>query len=230
MRSSRSATLGAVLALLLLTPVMAGATAQRVAKPNPEAELKKLTGEAAQLNKDYRGQVQSLEETRVQAGKATASAKSLKRALASAEADIARFAQTTYMGGVLDDGSLMSFDGDANLVLGQAATMSYLASQRATQLNRIKELIKDAKAAEKAADSKIAKLKKDITDLKNQRVRIERLLAKYGFQTPSGSDGLTARTVTMRNTVLQNFRCPTATAACARATPATTAPAGPATS
>lgn len=222
--------LGAVLALLLLTPVMAGATAQRAAKPNPEAELKKLTSEAAQLNKDYRGQVQSLEETRVQAGKATAGAKSLKRALLSAEADIARFAQTTYMGGVLDDGNLMSFDGDANLVLGQAATMSYLASQRATQLNRIKELIKDAKAAEKAADSKIAKLKKDIIDLKSQRVKIEGLLAKYGFQTPSGSDGLTLARSPCATRCSRTSRCRTATAACARATPETTAPAGPATS
>jgi hypothetical protein len=207
-RPSRSAALGIVLAVLLLTPVMAGATARNVAKPNPEAELKKLTNEAAQLNKDYRGQVQSLEETRVQAGKATDSAKSLKRALVSAETDIVRFAQTTYMGGALDDGSLMSFDGDASLVLSQAATMSYLASQRAVQLNRVKDLIKDAKAAEKAAESKIAKLKKDIIDLKSQRVRIEKLLAKYGFQTPSGSDGLTARTVTMRNMVLQSFPMP----------------------
>jgi hypothetical protein len=207
-RSSRSAALGVVLAVLLLTPIMAGATARHVAKPSPEAELKKLTSEAAQLNKDYRGQVQSLEETRVQAGKATASAKSLKRALASAQTDIVRFAQTTYMGGALDEGSLMSFDGDANLVLGQAATMSYLASQRAIQLNRVKDLIKDAKAAEKAAEAKIAKLKKDITDLKSQRVRIEQLLAKYGLQAPSGSDGLTPRTVTMRNMVLQNFPMP----------------------
>ncbi|WP_406312474.1 hypothetical protein OHA77_28385 [Streptosporangium sp. NBC_01639] len=208
MRSARSAVLGAVSALLLLTPVMAGAAVQRAAKPDPEVELRKLTREASQLNKDYRGQVQSLEETRVQAGKATANAKSLRAALAAAEADIIRFAQTSYMNGALDDTNMLSFDGDADSVLRQAAIKSYLADQRAVQLSRIQGLIKKAKAAEKTTEAKIVNLKNDIAKLKKDRVRIEGLLAKYGFQTPSGSDGLTARTVTVRNLVLQNFPMP----------------------
>ncbi|GAA4223410.1 hypothetical protein FHR32_001260 [Streptosporangium album] len=208
MRSTRSATLGVVLALLLLTPVMAGAAVQRAAKPDPEAELRKLTREASQLNKDFRGQVQSLEETRVQASKAATSAKRLKAALATAEADIIRFAQTSYMSGSMDDTNLLSFDGDAGLVLSHAATMSYLANQRAVQLNRIQGLIKKAKAAEKSAEAKVVSLKDDIAKLKKDRVRIEGLLAKYGFQTPSGSGGLTARTVAMRNLVLQTFPMP----------------------
>ncbi|WP_030913507.1 coiled-coil domain-containing protein [Streptosporangium amethystogenes] len=208
MRPTRSAILAALLAALLLSPAVAGAAPLRVVKPSPEAELKRLTKEAAEINKNYRGQVQSLEETRVQASKATVSAKSLKRALAAAEADIVRFAQTAYMGGALDDGSLLSFQGDPTMALSQAATMSYLASRRATQLNRVKNLIKKAKTAEKAADAKIVALKKDIADLKRQRVRIEGLLAKYGFQTPSGNGGLTPRTVTMRNIVLQTFPMP----------------------
>ncbi|MFJ2031873.1 coiled-coil domain-containing protein [Streptosporangium sp. NPDC087985] len=208
MRSTRSTTLGVVLSLLLLIPTMAGAAVQRAAKPDPEAELRRLTQEASQLNKDYRGQVQSLEETRVQAGKATANAKSLRAALAAAKMDIVRFAQTAYMGGALDDTNLLSFDGDADNVLSQAATMSYLASQRAAQLNRIQSLIKKAKVAEKSAEEKIVRLQKDIADLKKDRVRIEGLLAKYGFQTPSGSGGLTPRTVAMRNLVLQSFPMP----------------------
>ncbi|WP_433243863.1 coiled-coil domain-containing protein [Streptosporangium sp. CA-135522] len=208
MRSTRSATLGVLLAALLLTPVMAGAATQRAAKPDPEAELRRLTREASQLNKNYRGQVQSLEETRVQASNAAANAKSLKKALATAEVDVVRFAQTSYMGGTLDGINLLSFDGDAARVLGQASTLSYLAGQRATQLNRIQELIKKAKVAEKAAAAKVVSLKNDIAKLKKDRVRIEGLLAKYGFQTPSGSDGLTARTVAMRNLVLQTFPMP----------------------
>ncbi|MFD8555658.1 coiled-coil domain-containing protein [Streptosporangium canum] len=208
MRSTRAATLGAVLAALLLTPVMAGAAVQHAAKPDPEAELRKLTREASQLNKNYRGQVQSLEETRVQASKAAANAKSLKRALSTAQVDVVRFAQTAYMGGTLDGANLLSFQGDAGSVLSQAATMSYLASQRATQLNRLQEMIKKAKVAEKSAEAKVVKLKDDIAALKKDRVRIEGLLAKYGFQTPSGSGGLTARTVAMRNMVLQAFPMP----------------------
>jgi len=193
---------------MLLSPAVAGAEPLRTARPNPEAELRRLTQEAAAINKSYRGQVQSLEETRIQAGKATTTAKSLRRALARAEIDVVRFAQTTYMGGALDDGSLLSFQGDPGQALSQAATMSHLASRRASQLNRVRDLVKRAKTAEKSADVKIVKLKKDIADLKRQRVRIERLLAKYGFQTPTGNGGLTPRTVTMRNLVLQNFPMP----------------------
>ncbi|WP_449062195.1 coiled-coil domain-containing protein [Planomonospora algeriensis] len=208
MRPSRPAVLGALLAALLLTPAMAGASAGHATRLDPEAQLKKLTAEAGKLNKLYRGQVQTLEDARVKAKKATENAKSLKRALATAETDVVRFAQTTYMGGPLDSGSLLSFKGDAGVVLDQAAAMSYLASQRASQLIRVKELIAAAKKAEKKAAAEITKLQRDIAKLKKDRVRIETLLAKYGFQQPSGSGGLTARTVTMRNLVLQNFPMP----------------------
>lgn len=208
MRPTRAAALAVTLTVMLLSPAVAGAEPLRTARPNPEAELRRLTQEAAAINKSYRGQVQSLEETRIQAGKATTTAKSLRRALARAEIDVVRFAQTTYMGGALDDGSLLSFQGDPGQALSQAATMSHLASRRASQLNRVRDLVKRAKTAEKSADVKIVKLKKDIADLKRQRVRIERLLAKYGFQTPTGNGGLTPRTVTMRNLVLQNFPMP----------------------
>jgi len=207
-RPTRAAALAVTLTVMLLSPAVAGAEPLRTARPNPEAELRRLTQEAAAINKSYRGQVQSLEETRIQAGKATTTAKSLRRALARAEIDVVRFAQTTYMGGALDDGSLLSFQGDPGQALSQAATMSHLASRRASQLNRVRDLVKRAKTAEKSADVKIVKLKKDIADLKRQRVRIERLLAKYGFQTPTGNGGLTPRTVTMRNLVLQNFPMP----------------------
>ncbi|MFC4060680.1 coiled-coil domain-containing protein [Planomonospora corallina] len=208
MRPSRPAVLGVLLAALLLTPVTAGASAGRVAAFDPEAKLKKLTAEAAQLNKRYRGQVQTLEDARVKAKKATETAKSLKRSLATAETDVVRFAQSSYMGGPLDSPAMFGFQGDAQTALDQAATMSHLASQRANQLARIKELIKKAGEAEKKAEAEIVKLERDISRLKKDRVRLEGLLAKYGFQQPTSNGGLTARTVTMRNLVLQNFPMP----------------------
>ncbi|GAA3441758.1 hypothetical protein GCM10018955_11960 [Planomonospora venezuelensis] len=200
--------LGVLLTALLLSPAMAGASAGRSARFDPEAELRKLTKQAGQLNKDYRGQVQSLEDARVKAKKATDTAKKLKAALATADSDVVRFAQSGYMGGDLDGESLFSFQGDASLALSQAAVVSHLASERASRLVRVKELIKEAEKAEKAAEAEIVELRKDIEKLKKDRVKIETLLAKYGFQTPSGSGGLTARTVTMRNLVLQTFPMP----------------------
>ncbi|MBB4918562.1 coiled-coil domain-containing protein [Streptosporangium saharense] len=208
MRSSRSITLGVMLSTLLMTPLMAGAAVERAAKPNPEAELARLTREADALNKRYRGQVQSLEETRVQASKATQRARSLKRSLATAETAVTRFAQTAYMGGNLDDINLLSFQGDPGTTLDGVAMLSYLAGQRASQLGHLKELVKDAKDAEAAAEAKIVKLGDDITKLKKDRVRIESLLAKYGFQQPGGSEGLTPRMVSVRNTILRTFPMP----------------------
>ncbi|MER7129746.1 coiled-coil domain-containing protein [Streptosporangium saharense] len=208
MRSSRSITLGVMLSALLMTPLMAGAAVERAAKPNPEAELARLTREADALNKRYRGQVQSLEETRVQASKATQRARSLKRSLATAETAVMRFAQTAYMGGELDDVNLLSFQGDPGATLDGAAMLSYLAGQRAGQLGNLKQLVKDAKDAETAAEAKVVKLRDDITKLKKDRVRIESLLAKYGFQQPGGSEGLTPRMVSVRNAVLQSFPMP----------------------
>ena len=107
------------------------------AKPTPQAELNKLTKQAAALNKAYRGQLQDLEEIRVQAKKATDRSTGLKRALAKAEREVAEYAQTTYMGGSLDSVQLFGMDGARGAsLLGSAATMSHLASQRAHQLER----------------------------------------------------------------------------------------------
>nr|BFE82902.1 hypothetical protein GCM10020093_055030 [Planobispora longispora] len=114
MRPSRPATLGVLLAALLLTPVMAGASTVRAVKLDPETDLRKLTQQANQLNKDYRGQVQSLEDARVKARKATDTAKRLKSALAGAQTDVRRFAQNNYMYGALDGGGLLAFQGDAS--------------------------------------------------------------------------------------------------------------------
>ncbi|GGS59163.1 hypothetical protein GCM10010156_17340 [Planobispora rosea] len=200
--------LGVLLTALLLTPAMAGASAGRAVKPDPEAELRKLTQQAGQLNKDYRGQVQSLEDARVKARKATDTAKRLKAALATARTDVRRFAQNTYMYGRLDGDNLLAFQGDASGALNQAATLSHLTATRTSQLDRVKELIKQAGKAEKAAEAEIVELRKDIEKLKKDRVKIETLLAKYGFQAPSGNGGLTPRTVAMRNLVLQNFPMP----------------------
>ncbi|MFF0247559.1 coiled-coil domain-containing protein [Streptosporangium sandarakinum] len=210
MRRSRPAVLVVLLAALLLTPFLsAGAAAvPTAAKPDPEAELRRLTREADRLDKAYRGQVQSLEDIRVRAGKATTSVKSLRRSLAAARADVVRFAQTSYMSVPLDGDNLLSFQGDVSAALGGAATMSYLAGLRANQLSRFQDLIDKAEKAEKTADEKVAALKADIAKLKKDRVRIEGLLAKYGFETPSGSDGLTPRMVTVRNEVLRNFPMP----------------------
>ncbi|MFI0419327.1 coiled-coil domain-containing protein [Spongiactinospora sp. 9N601] len=208
MRSGRRPfAFATVLTALILTTTFPGAGAAVAPKPKPQAELKKLTQQAASLNKRYRGQIQDLEEIRVQAKKANDRAGGLKRELARAEREVTEIAQTTYMGGSLDAVQLIGA-GDVSSVLGPAAMVSHLSSERARKLGRVQELIADSKKARQQADQKIDDLKKEIELLKRKRRSIERLLAKYGFQTPSGGDGLTARMVSIRNAILAEFPMP----------------------
>ena len=51
-------------------------------------------------------------------------------------------------------------------------------------------------------------MKREIKNLQSKRRKMEGLLAKYGFQTPSGSAGLTSRMVSVRDAVLQRFPMP----------------------
>ncbi|GLW06054.1 hypothetical protein Misp01_11840 [Microtetraspora sp. NBRC 13810] len=208
MRAGRPAALALALAAVLLSPTLAGASAAQRAKPTPQAELDKLTKQAASLNKRYRGQVQSLEDVRVQAKKATDRVAKVQRTLRAAEREVTTYAQTTYMGGTLDSARLLGLGTDTGSVLGTAATMSHLAGERARKLEQIRLLVEESEKAKKEADGKIEELKDEIATLKSKRRDIEKLLAKYGFQTPGGTDGLTSRMVSVRNLVLGSYPMP----------------------
>ncbi|MEV0593925.1 hypothetical protein [Nonomuraea cavernae] len=203
MRLGRWAALAAVLAGLLALPPARPASAD----PSP-AELRKLTKQAAQLNDLYRGQIQSLEEIRIQAGKATQTSGALQARLDRARADVADIARNAYIVGPLDGTQLFGLGVEPHQALGQAANMAYIANERASQVQRIEKLIEDSKNAKLAANDKINKLRKEIKVMQGKRREMERLLAKYGFQQPGGSSGLTQRMVSVRAEVMQNFPMP----------------------
>ncbi|MBF8186585.1 hypothetical protein ITP53_12690 [Nonomuraea sp. K274] len=200
MRIWRFALLAAVLVGLLgLQPPQPAA-----ADPSP-AELRKLTKQAAKLNDLYRGQIQSLEEVRIQAKKATDTSGDLQAQLEAAEAEVGRIAQTAYMAGPLDSFRLISPDVDPYKMLGQAASMNAMANERTERVKRVKKLIEKSKEAKVEANDKIEKLRKEIKTMQGKRREIERLLAKYGFQQPGGSEGLTPRMISVRAEIMQNF-------------------------
>ncbi|TDD44783.1 hypothetical protein E1286_26045 [Nonomuraea terrae] len=200
MRIGRFAVLVAVLAGLL------GLSSPRPAAADPTiTELRKLTKQATQLNERYRGQIQSLEEIRIQAKKATDTSGDLEARLRAAEGEVARIAQTAYMVGPLDGLQIIAPATDPYKVLGQAANMSYMAEERAQRVRNIQKLIDDSKEAKLNANEKIEKLRQEIKKLQSKRKEIERLLAKYGFQQPGGSEGLTPRMVAVRAEIMQNF-------------------------
>ncbi|MEV0346686.1 hypothetical protein AB0H88_13035 [Nonomuraea sp. NPDC050680] len=177
------------------------------ADPNP-AELRKLTKQASQLNELYRGQIQSLEEVRIQAKNATDNSGDLEARLARAKAEVSSIAQSTYIAGSLDGTQLFSLSGDPSIALGQAANMTYLANERVNKVKSIQTLIDKSAEAKRTVAEKISKLKKEIKTMQGKRRQIERLLAKYGFQQPGGSSGLTPRLIAVRAEIMRNFPMP----------------------
>ncbi|WP_345565407.1 hypothetical protein [Nonomuraea rosea] len=194
------AVLVAVLAGLLGLPAPQPAAAD----PSP-AELRKLTKQATKLNELYRGQIQSLEEIRIQAKKATDTSGGLQAQLKAAQADLARIAQTSYIVGPLDNVSLITPNDDPYKLLGQVSNMAYMAAERTQRVQNIQKLIEKSKNAKVDANDKIEKLRKEIKAMQAKRRDVERLLAKYGFQQPGGADGLTQRMITVRAEIMQNF-------------------------
>jgi hypothetical protein len=199
-RIGRIAVLAAVLAGLLALPAPQSAEAA----PSP-AELRKLTKQAAQLNELYRGQIQSLEEIRIQAKKATDTSSDLQAELQAARAEVARIAQTAYIVGPIDGVQMFGMKAEPHQVLGQAANLAYMAAERAERVRSIQRLIDKSKEAKLAANDKVEKLKKEIKRLQSKRDEIQRLLNKYGFQRPGGAEGLTPRMITVRAEIMQNF-------------------------
>ncbi|MCT9933523.1 hypothetical protein N5079_25240 [Planotetraspora sp. A-T 1434] len=174
------------------------------AKPDPQAKLRALTKEAAELSKAYRGEIISLEDAQQAAEKASKRVKKLKRDLRTAERQVAEFAQTSYINGGIDDSQLFTMRVD----LGTVSTMAYLSSQKTERLNHVKDLIAQQRKASKDADDEIDKLQAHIKELKAKRREVERRMAKFGFQAPDAGSGLTPRMITVRNAIMQEFPMP----------------------
>nr|WP_055505101.1 DUF4200 domain-containing protein [Nonomuraea pusilla] len=200
MRLWRFAALVAVLAGLLGLP----APAPAVADPSI-TELRRLTKQAAKLEQLYRGQIQSLEEVKLQVKNATRVSGSLRAQLKAAQTDVRTIIETTYMTGSLDGVQLFGFQGDPYKTLGAASTLLHLAAERGSKVRRIEKLVEDSKQAQLNASDKIKKMKTEIERLQSKRREVERLLAKFGFQQPGGAEGLTPRMIAVRAAIMQEF-------------------------
>ncbi|MGW0194329.1 coiled-coil domain-containing protein [Nonomuraea sp. NPDC003201] len=200
MRTGRIAVLVAVLAGLLGLP----APSPAVAEPSP-GDLRKLTKQAELLEKRYRGQIQSLEEIKLQVKRATTTSGTLQAQLKDAQAAVADIAQTAYMVGPLDTFRLLTPNADPTVILGQAANMNYMADERTRRVLGVQKLIDKSKEAKIAANDRIEKLRKEIKNLQSKQRDIDKLLARYGFQQPGGAEGLTQRMIDVRADIMRNF-------------------------
>ncbi|WP_283137406.1 coiled-coil domain-containing protein [Rhizohabitans arisaemae] len=207
MKLGRACALAVSVLTVLLVAVGPGA-AERLAPPSRQDQLRQLTKEAAALSKAYRGEIQALEEAKLAAKRADARAEKVAKDLKSARVQVAQIAQTTYMGAKVDTTMLLAFNGDVQEVLGQVATLEHLARNKREQISRMHSLSQQAIQAQEAADERVVQLKKDIAELRAKKNEVERYLAKHGYQSPSGANGLTARMQLVRDLTLQQFPMP----------------------
>ncbi|WP_182906447.1 hypothetical protein [Microbispora sp. H13382] len=203
MRSGRWARLAVVTTALLVAPSVSGALTAE-AEPDQQAKLRKLTQEAAALQKEYRGEILSLEDAKRAAQKASSRSKKLQADLRLAQRQVAAFAQSSYMTGGADASQLFSLSADPSSL----AMLSYLGTARTERLNSVKDLVAKQKKAALAAAGEIDKLQAHIKQLKSRRGEVERLMAKYGFQAPDAGSGLTQRMVSTRNAIMGQFPMP----------------------
>ncbi|WP_182881398.1 coiled-coil domain-containing protein [Microbispora sp. H10949] len=203
MRSGRWARLAVVTTVLLAAPAVSGAFTAS-AEPGQQAKLRRLTKEAAALQKEYRGEILSLEDAELAAKKASAKVGKLKVDLRAAQRAVTQFAQTSYMSGGMDASQLFSVSGDLNSL----STLAYLGDAKSERLNGIRALIAKQRKASRDADAEIDKLQRHIKELKAKRREIETLMAKYGFQAPDAGSGLTQRMITVRNAIMSQFPMP----------------------
>ncbi|WP_214108431.1 hypothetical protein [Acrocarpospora catenulata] len=196
-----SAVAASVLGVLT---VSATASTAHVAEPDRTAQLRKLTQQAADLSKAYRGEIATLDDTRKAAERADARVKRLKTELVVAQRKVAEMAQTAYMGGGMDGVQVFSAKSDLNSV----ATLAYLSSEKTERLASVGRLVDQSKKAAAAADKRIDQLKKEIKELQSKQREVEKLLAKFGFQTPDAGTGLTSRMVSVRDQIMRNFPMP----------------------
>ncbi|MBO3746262.1 hypothetical protein J5X84_09320 [Streptosporangiaceae bacterium NEAU-GS5] len=184
--------------------VLPAASIPSYADPDQATKLKKLTKQAADLNKAYRGEIIDLEDTRKAAEKADKRVKKLKGDLSTAKEQVAQFAQTSYMGAAIDGIHLFTQD----TTLDSAADIAYLSNVKTQRLASVQWLLDQQKKASKDADKKISALQKNIKDLQSKRREVESLLAKFGFQTPDAGSGLTPRMITVRDAIMREFPMP----------------------
>ena len=170
--------------------------------PTPLAQLE---ARAAELSRQYRGQLELLTGVETAAEMAAVRVLALDRQLAAAHRQLARLAAASYMGSVPDPALLLSAGGDPQQALSRSAIVEYLAQQRNAREQELQRLTVAANRAQQAAQAKVARLRQMVATLVGQQQRIKRLLAQYKPQSPVIGDNITPRMREVRNEIDSRF-------------------------
>jgi hypothetical protein len=170
--------------------------------PTPVAQLE---DQAAELAKQYRGQLEVLSGAETDAKAAADRAQRMDRQLAAAHDQLARLAASSYMGSAPDQALAFFAGGDPQQVLGRSATIEYLARQQDAREQRLHQLTLAAQDAQQAAQAKVAKLRQMVQALAGQQQRVKHLLAQFHPESPVIGDSITPRMRGVRDEVDRRF-------------------------
>ncbi|MFC5753060.1 coiled-coil domain-containing protein [Actinomadura rugatobispora] len=184
---ARAARSCAVIALLAAAsaalPAGPGSAAGLALAPDDPKELAKLEKRAAQLSKDYRGELVSLDEAKTAAQRARKDAERLAREFEVARSDVRRIAASTYMTGRLDTTTMVSAD-DPRAAVRDAAVIEHMSRNNGMRLQSLETLSVQAAQSQRTAKTKVDQVRKEVEDLEGQRARVKKLLAKYKPEAP----------------------------------------------
>ena len=116
----------------------------------------------------------------------------LRRQFGSAQQQIGRLAEASYMGGGLNPALTLLAGGYPQQALDRASIIEYLAQQGSATERRLQQLVVAENQAGQAAQAKVGELRRLLAMLVSQRRTVGRLLARFRPQSPIiGADHLT---------------------------------------
>ncbi|MFG2089046.1 MULTISPECIES: coiled-coil domain-containing protein [unclassified Spirillospora] len=181
--SRRLAALALAAGVAVALPPASGSAASAASLPQaPDDDLKKkyakLKAESEKLSKEYRGELVTLEEAKKAAERAGADAARVDREYDEARAAVARLASTSYMTGRLDVIPIIS-SAEPGAAVHDAAVIEHISRNNDRRLENLQTLTAKAEQSKETAGKKLDAVEKEIKDLKSQRTRVKKLLAKY---------------------------------------------------
>ncbi|MBC6466969.1 hypothetical protein HKK74_15875 [Actinomadura alba] len=198
--------MSAIGGVLLLLPTGAGATVPNAASPGDSAKVDRLTTQIKKLERQYRGELQELRDSRLAAKRALSKSDGLKTELAGARSLVAQIAASQYMTSGLEPSVVILTTNDPSTVLDGATMANHLSNNYSGRVKQIEALIGQEQRARKEAKDKVEKLERTIADLNRQKANVQKLINKYKPESPLvGASGLTGRTVNMRTTLDREF-------------------------
>ena len=168
-------------------------------------DLARLEAQAAELSRQYRGELVNLTDAESAARAATARALQLRRQLGRARREIAGLAEASYIAGAQDPAIAVLGAGDPQRMLQEIATIDYLARQRSARAQLLEQFMAAEQRAEQAARAKTGELRRMVTALASQQHSVEALIARFRPQSTVTGDSITPRMRQVKDEIDRRF-------------------------